>query len=973
MNYRCSIICVLIRLFIVVISFFGFGTASIEGENVPINFIEAVQGTTARIPCDVTPPIDDDKITLVIWYKDGLTTPIYSFDARDFKIETGSHWSDETILNGRGFFQLKANPATFAIEAVKNSDTGIYRCRVDFQKNPTRNSKFNLTVIIPPENILILDDKGAHIPHYILGPYNEGANVELTCVATGGRPQPNLTWWRGENHLLDDSYTVTNEKKVKNVLLLEKLQRQHLHAVLACQASNNNVTTPIRSAVTLNMNLRPLWVKLQGENKPLSAGTEHELLCEVVGSRPAPTITWWKGSILMRNSTDTTSQDANTTISMLKFTPTIDDSGKYLSCRGEQPLIPDSGLESGWKLDIHHVPVVSLELGSNLNSTTIREGADVYFECNIKSNPWVYKVNWNHNGKPLYNNVLAGIIVANQSLVLQNVTRARSGSYTCIGINNEGDGESNTVLLDIKYAPLCRPGQIQVYNIARHETAKIVCELESNPSHDVNFTWKFNTSIAETTDLPASLIAIERSKSVAHYTPTNEQDYGTLLCWGTNDIGTQSEPCIFNVNPAGKPDALSNCTISNQTLNVLQLECLEGFDGGLPQLFEVEVFYARTKNLVLNQSSKQPFFELKGLRSDYGYDIVLTAKNAKGKSAETILHMYTLNGAEKHTDEFPSLDFLLPYTGNSLQTKLLLGAVAGLVFGILLILIASMVILRLKRKRVGNGAPDNGQTDTSGATEQSCEATLRGGLSGSVDSLEKNPDIIPQGQEDCVFDDDSKLHWNHPRTYATVALAGQYSSKPNIHPNYQTCQYTIPENFEVDNYQSQQSQQAHPDQMQYATYTNADNQTNKELTYAELSLVIPKQKAIYTSATLGRPRNKDVRVNEPTIYAQIDLAHDGPQNGYSPVTWIPAQHLKTMQNHHHQQQHQDQRMAPIVCSKESPITLKLSAENYAHHNSPMSPQQILNHQQQQHQQQQQPHHPSMQLADPGNTAAVPRF
>lgn len=95
-------------------------------------------------------------------------------------------------------------------------------------------------------------------------------------------------------------------------------------------------------------------------------------------------------------------------------------------------------------------------------------------------------------------------------------------------------------------------------------------------------------------------------------------------------------------------------------------------------------------------------------------------------------------------DEFPSLDFLLPYTGNSLQTKLLLGAVAGLVFGILLILIASMVILRLKRKRVGDGVPDNGQTDTS-ATEQSCEATLRGGLSGSVDSLEKNPDIIPQG------------------------------------------------------------------------------------------------------------------------------------------------------------------------------------------------------------------------------------
>lgn len=68
-----------------------------------------------------------------------------------------------------------------------------------------------------------------------------------------GRPQPKLTWWH-ENELIDDSYDAISEKKVQNLLHFHNLTRDHLHTSLTCQASNNNITTPISSAVTLNVN-----------------------------------------------------------------------------------------------------------------------------------------------------------------------------------------------------------------------------------------------------------------------------------------------------------------------------------------------------------------------------------------------------------------------------------------------------------------------------------------------------------------------------------------------------------------------------------------------------------------------------------------------------------------------------------------------------------------------------------------------
>ncbi|XP_045478028.1 synaptogenesis protein syg-2-like isoform X2 [Harmonia axyridis] len=818
--------------------------------------IEAVQGGMAKLPCNITPTVPGDKMRIVIWFKEEANkkrVPIYSFDSRDKDLEAGKHWADDLLLGGRAHFRYQEEPAKLTLDNVRESDGGVYSCRVDFKQSPTRIVKINVSIIIPPEKLSVLNENGVHIPDYILGPYNEGSAVNITCVATGGRPLPNVTWWQ-ENALLDDSFEKLPNRQVRNVLHIEKLERKHLHTVFTCQALNNNLVAPISSSVTLDINLKPLWVKLIGENKPLSADNTYELSCEVVGSRPVPTITWWKGSIQMKNTRETTSPDLNTTTSVLTFTPTVEDAGKYLSCRGQQSMIPDSGTEDGWKLDIHHVPLVTLELGSTLNGSTIKEGVDVYFECNIKSNPWVYKVSWRHNGKQIYHNAQTNTIVTNQSLVLQSLTRSKAGYYTCVGHNQEGDGESNPVFLDIKYAPVCRPGQQKIIGVARHETARILCELEANPP-EVQFVWKFNNS-AGTVDIPQNQVHTEKTRSTAAYKPVTTLDYGTLLCWGKNEIGVQTEPCVYYINPAGKPDPLSNCTIMNQTADSLYVECIAGFDGGLHQEFIMEVYDTQTRKLVSNVTSRTPIFAVGGLESGLGFNIGLYAANKKGRSGVVHLQAFTLKSAEKHTASTPVL----------LQITPLLGALIGVVAALILVAVIIVIVIRIR----GGGDRDDKDYDDGGLSmagrrssrhgDKASTEPLNKDLNDSVDSLEeKNPDIIPQSNGEDDYQDEERAFErlnNAPSRMVTRIQSPNSQSKNGSYDKY--------------------------------------NKKNEEITYAELSLTNQQMPhVIYTQQAIPM---SVLRRQEPTVYAQLDMSNRVPMSTLQPLS---PPHPSTFQTLHH--------------------------------------------------------------------------
>ncbi|KAG0703518.1 hypothetical protein GWK47_024836 [Chionoecetes opilio] len=91
------------------------------------------------------------------------------------------------------------------------------------------------------------------------------------------------------------------------------------------------------------------------------------------------------------------------------------------------------------------------------------------------------------------------------------------------------------------------------------------------------------------TFLPIST-STKAQRSDLRYSPVSDLDYGTLLCWATNAVGTQRTPCTFTVFPAGKPDVPSSCLAFNETEESMCVSCEPGYSGGVEQSFLLEAW-----------------------------------------------------------------------------------------------------------------------------------------------------------------------------------------------------------------------------------------------------------------------------------------------------------------------------------------------------------------------------------------------
>lgn len=95
---------------------------------------------------------------------------------------------------------------------------------------------------------------------------------------------------------------------------------------------------------------------------------------------------------------------------------------------------------------------LELKFGSMINQESIRLGSDIFMDCHVRANPPIDDLTWLHDGQPLQANVSNGVVMSNNTLVLQRIRLSQRGRYQCSATNLLGKSFSNN--LDLK--PKCK-------------------------------------------------------------------------------------------------------------------------------------------------------------------------------------------------------------------------------------------------------------------------------------------------------------------------------------------------------------------------------------------------------------------------------------------------------------------------------------------------------------------------------------
>ncbi|XP_059177201.1 contactin-like [Physella acuta] len=488
-----------------------------EFPNVPSSVIDATTYLGKEITCQHPPTNTDLRYN---WYKSN-----FNFIRPE--------------LNAQYFLSKNGN---FYISEVQAADVDTYFCMVTMAPKqrqvltgtqPPSRISMGLKLRVHGENAQTYGpDIQNRFPQVFPEVPMAGETVEIECLAYGRMPLY-YSWVRDDDDLNPGAYY----KDFNRVLVIPNARVEDTGSYTCVVKGDQNSAN---KTVYLSLKAIPSF-PYPLQNQHLDVGTNFTWTCNAIGI-PKPVYTWYKNGVLLTGSTETGVRVYRNTISIDKVDASKHD-GVY-QCEASNSF----GLaRSSAQLRVLSFPPTFMHNPVESSKQASLDG-NVTISCRPQAAPRA-RITWLKNGAEV------GKVSPNGDLELSGLSRADSGTYTCVASNDLGEARSSCLLTVLeKIVIVDVPHNTE---ISQNETAVLHCKASFDEKKmDVMYSWKFYSHWLDFTEGSVGKVhySTAQNSGMLYIIAAQFEHEGEYTCVASTVAGSVSASAFLTVRgPPGEP------------------------------------------------------------------------------------------------------------------------------------------------------------------------------------------------------------------------------------------------------------------------------------------------------------------------------------------------------------------------------------------------------------------------------------
>lgn len=358
-----------------------------------------------------------------------------------------------------------------------------------------------------------------------------GQEIDISCTTSFCDPPANITWFTSS---VDgtNQYKYTNDRNGEGLVSTKSSLQIIATAkdngmMVYCSASNIPSRSVNSTVQILTVSYKPAVELITPTPYNVKEGHEATMECRMTAANPNTSIIWkWF---------KTTSQNEMLSDEPYLIIPNITRgrSGPY-NCTASNSVGTSDAVTIS--LDVHYKPDVVLKTPNPYN---VKEGQKATMECKMTAANPNTSIIWKWFETTSLNKLSDG-----PYLMIPNITRDRSGPYSCTASNSVGTSDVVTINLDVQYKPDVEARTPSIYKVIERETANLECAVTAaNPNRTITWKW-IKTDMSNDVLNNLSIYTINRISRSAS---------GLYNCTAINSVG-ESDAASISIDVQFKPE-----------------------------------------------------------------------------------------------------------------------------------------------------------------------------------------------------------------------------------------------------------------------------------------------------------------------------------------------------------------------------------------------------------------------------------